>query len=221
MAKLSNYSRAVITSAIKRSNERLREISKHLPNTIDPYTNKTVYSAIQKHEIAPFTNGVYGKYLRESKTGNPTFDIRKILKDIESGELDPSETNDFLVKAAGIRFGPEGDITQTETGGIKKYSEIKKEAKEVIKDKVSDEELIKRYNDIVEIRDDFRFDYNDYTETFGDEKIQNLPGYDAMKRSDTTYDDMIAFHDAMVKELGPRAQRAKNLGKSVIYGGNK
>ena len=221
MAKLSNYSRAVITSAIKRSNERLREISKHLPNTIDPYTNKTVYSAIQKHEIAPFTNGVYEKYLRESKTGNPTFDIRKILKDIDSGELDPSETNDFLVKAAGIRFGPEGDITQTETGGIKKYSEIKKEAKEVIKDKVSDEELLKRYNDIVEIRDDFRFDYNDYTETFGDEKIQNLPGYDAMKRSDTTYDDMIAFHDAMVKELGPRAQRAKNLGKSVIYGGNK
>lgn len=221
MAKLSNYSRAVITSAIKRSNERLREISKHLPNTIDPYTNKTVYSAIQKHEIAPFVNGEYGKYMRESKTGNPTFDIRKILKDIESGDLDPSETNDFLVKAAGIRFGPEGDITQTETGGIKKYSEIKKEAKEVIKDKVSDEELIKRYNDIVEIRDDFRFDYNDYTEEFGEDRIQNLPGYDAMKRSDTSYDEMIAFHDAMVKELGPRAQRAKNLGKSVIYGGNK
>lgn len=221
MAKLSNYSRAVITSAIKRSNERLREISKHLPNTIDPYTNKTVYSAIQKHEIAPFVNGEYGKYMRESKTGNPTFDIRKILKDIESGDLDPSETNDFLVKAAGIRFGPEGDITQTETGGIKKYSEIKKEAKEVIKDKVSDEELLKRYNDIVEIRDDFRFDYNDYTEEFGEDRIQNLPGYDAMKRSDTSYDEMIAFHDAMVKELGPRAQRAKNLGKSVIYGGNK
>ena len=41
-----------------------------------------------------------------------------------------------------------------------------------------------------------------------------------MKKSDTSYDEMMEFHDAMIKELGPRAKRAKNLGKSAVYPGN-
>lgn len=224
MAKLSNYSRAVITSAIKRSNERLREISKQLPNTFDPYTNKTVYSAIQKHEIAPFTNGVYENYLRESKTGNPAFDIRKILKDIESGELDPSEANDFLVKAAGIRFSPDGEVTQTDTGGISKMSEIVKEAKDVVKgsENMTRRELLEKYEKIVEIRDDFTFDYKDYEEKFGADNIKLLPGYDAMTKSDKSYDEMQEFHDAMLKELNKRSRRALKQGGNApaVYPGN-
>ena len=236
MAKLSNYQRAAITAALKRSNQRLAEISKHLPNKLDtenkdPITGKApwIYSSIQKQQIAPFVNSEYADYIKESKSGNPTFDIRKILKDIESGDMDPSETNDFLVKAAGLRFGPEGDITQTETGGIAKIKDLKAEAKEAIGRDLPTDQLLKDYDTIVEIREEFAEDYEDYQKEFGKDTLRNNPITAKLfnpedekgSRGTLVYEELKEIHQELKKGLNKRAQRAKNLGKSVIYGGNK
>ena len=229
MPKLLNYQRAVISSALKRSNQRLAQISKNIPNTIDPETSQTVYSSIQRQQIAPFVNSEYAQYLKESKSGNPTFDIRKVLKDIESGALDPSEANDFLVKSAGIRFSPEGEIVQTSEGGIATTKEIVSKAKEALGADMPRDELMKRYADIVEIREDFNMDYNDYTEAFDKDTLKSNPitaklfnpADTKQTRGQITYDEMKAIHDEIVKELGPKAQRAKNFGKPATYGGNK
>ena len=219
--KLSNYQRAAITSALKRSNQRLAQISKYLPNQLDETTGQTIYSATQRAQIAPFANGEYDKYLRESRSGNPTFDIRKILKDIESEELDVSEANDFLVKAAGVRFAPDGDITQTSSGGIITTKEILKEARESFGD-LPKEELIRKYDEKTEIQEEFQFDYDAYTRAHDPEAMKSNPILSKLYRPESDegtkrrppldYDTLKEIHDELVKDLGTASKKAMNFG---------
>ena len=222
--KFSNYTRAVITSALKRSNQRLAQISKNLPNEIDPATGKVIYSATQRSQIAPFVNSEYEKYLNESRSGNPTFDIRKILKAIERGDMDQSEANDFLVKAAGVRFSPDGEVVPTSEGGIKTTKDILKEAREKFGD-LPKEELLKKYEDMTEIREDFQFDYNALTEEVDISVLQNDPIMSklfrpesedgTLRRGTLEYDELKEIHEEIKKNLG------KSSSKALNYGGNK
>ena len=136
--KFSNLSRAVITGALKKSNQRLVQMTK----TLGPD------SAILSHQIAPFENGSYSKYMSTSKSGNIKFDIRQIMKDIESGAMDYSEANDFLAKAAGVRLSSNGEATHTNQGGIDTISETKRKARDMFGG-LSDEEVLKKYEEVV------------------------------------------------------------------------
>lgn len=203
--KFNNYNRAVITSALKRSNQRLVQLSK---------TIKKKDSAIVSHQLAPFQNGSYDKYLTTSKSGFDKFDIRAIMKDIESGKLDPSEANDFLVKAAGVRLSPDGEATATNEGGIDTVSETKKKAKDILGDNLSDEDLLNKYDDVVSTRDNFQYDYNDYVAEVGLEALESNPITSKLFRGGLDYDELIEVHKEMERELN------KVRNKAITYGGN-
>lgn len=202
--KFNNYNRAVITNALKRSNQRLVQLSK----TLNPN------SAILSHQLAPFQNGSYDKYLTTSKSGFDKFNIRSIMKDIESGKLDPSEANDFLVKAAGVRLSPDGEATATSEGGIDTISETKKKARDILGDKLSDQDLLQKYDDIVSTRDNFQFDYDAFAEEFGPEVIESNPITSKLFKGGLTYDELIEVHKEMESELN------KVRNKAITYGGN-
>lgn len=203
--KFNNYNRAVITNALKRSNQRLVQLSK---------TIKRKDSAIVNHQLAPFQNGSYDKYLTTSKSGFDKFDIRAIMKDIESGKLDPSEANDFLVKAAGVRLSPDGEATATSEGGIDTVSETKKKAKDILGDNLSDEDLLSKYDDVVSTRDNFQYDYNDYVAEMGLEALESNPITSKLFRGGLDYDELIEVHKEMESELN------KVRNKAITYGGN-
>lgn len=203
--KFNNYNRAVITNALKRSNQRLVQLSK---------TIKKKDSAIVSHQLAPFQNGSYDKYLTTSKSGFDKFDIRAIMKDIESGKLDPSEANDFLVKAAGVRLSPDGEATATSEGGIDTISETKKKAKDILGDNLSDEDLLSKYDDVVSTRDNFQYDYNDYVAEVGLEALESNPITSKLFRGGLDYDELIEVHKEMESELN------KVRNKAITYGGN-
>ncbi len=203
--KFNNYNRAVITNALKRSNQRLVQLSK---------TIKRKDSAIVSHQLAPFQNGSYDKYLTTSKSGYDKFDIRAIMKDIESGKLDPSEANDFLVKAAGVRLSPDGEATATSEGGIDTVSETKKKAKDILGDDLSDEDLLSKYDDVVSTRDNFQYDYNDYVAEMGLEALESNPITSKLFRGGLDYDELIEIHKEMERELN------KVRNKAITYGGN-
>ena len=203
--KFNNYNRAVITNALKRSNQRLVQLSK---------TIKKKDSAIVSHQLAPFQNGSYDKYLTTSKSGFDKFDIRSIMKDIESGKLDPSEANDFLVKAAGVRLSPDGEATATSEGGIDTVSETKKKAKDILGDNLSDEDLLSKYDDVVSTRDNFQYDYNDYVAEVGLEALESNPITSKLFRGGLDYDELIEVHKEMESELN------KVRNKAITYGGN-
>ena len=251
---LSPVSRATITSALKKSNQRLAQLAKSLKQAnavagkdYDPWKS----SSLLKGEIAEVENGVYGKYLTRSEAGkkfykyengkkvvknvttggNVKFDIRQIMKDIESGALDYSEANDFLVKAAGLRISENGEVTETETGGISTVSEIKKKAKEIFGENLPTGELLNKYDEMTEFRESFQQDYSDFKaqETLAsvetDPMIQKLrnraPGQDYLD-----YEELSEIHQYIRDQLGrakPSAlnyERHKNKGKTT-YGGNK
>lgn len=203
--KFNNYNRAVITEALKRSNQRIVQLSKTLSSD----------SAIVKNQLAPFQNGSYDKYLSTSKSGFDKFNIRKIMKDIETGALDPSEANDFLVKAAGVRLSPDGDATKTSEGGISTTKQIKEEAKSIVKDYKNDKDLLQKFEDIVDMRDNFQFDYKDYSESVTNEQIENDPIISKLYNGGLSYDELKEVHDEI------RRQLKKEANKAITYGGNE
>ena len=216
--KLNTYNRAVISSALKRSNQRIVQLSKKFdPGFASRYSlDKTaeVESALVSHQLAPFQNSSYDKYLKTSKSGYTTFDIRKILKDIEKETLDPSEANDFLVKAAGVRFSPEGDATYTDEGGISTLGEVKKEAKDIVSTYDSDEDLLRKYEEIIDMRDNFQFDYKEYSDSVTNEQMENDPIISKLYNGGLNYDELKQVHDEI------RRQIKKEANKAIMYGGN-
>ena len=136
------------------------------------------------------------------------------MKDIESGKLDPSEANDFLVKAAGVRLSPDGEATATSEGGIDTVSETKKKAKDILGDNLSDEDLLSKYDDVVSTRDNFQYDYNDYVAEVGLEALESNPITSKLFRGGLDYDELIEVHKEMESELN------KVRNKAITYGGN-
>ena len=191
--KLSKYDRAQITSALKRSNQRLSQI---LTSLKAAGVEKPKESELYKSQVAHFKNGVYERFMSESqagikfyrkdprtgekklystsKGGVDKFDIKSILNAIESGGLDYSEANDFLVSAAGIRLSPTGEVSQTSAGGIETISKIKKQARETLGD-MPDDELLQKYDELVDARANFRYDYKAFTEEYGASGVANNP----------------------------------------------
>ena len=216
--KFNNYNRAVLQSALKRSNQRLVQLGKSLDPQFQSRrlsnSQETVDSAIYKRAIAPFSNETYGKYLGKSKSGYDKFDIRLILKDIESGKLDPSEANDFLVKAAGVRLSPDGDITPTSEGGIETISEVKEEAIKTVQEYKDTKELLEKFDDIIDMRDNFNVDYDAYSKEFGPEKIESDPIVSKLFDGGLVYDELKLIHDEMKSQLD------KQRNKAITYGGN-
>lgn len=251
---LSPASRAMITSALKRSNQRLAQLSKTLKQAnadkgfYDPRTD----SAIYKREIAPFMSDEYKQYMSTSKAGrvfykyengqkmvknvttggNDKFDIKKIMKAIESGQMDYSEANDFLVKAAGIRISEDGTVTPTSVGGISTTRDIKEEAALAIGDDFTDEELLQNYDELTDFRESFQTDYDafKYQESLQavdeDETIKRLLGENRavvgkVKKGKNkgqeiheplSYEELMKIHKKIKEEL--------RTGKKTVYGGN-
>ena len=235
---LSSLARAQITGALKKSNQRLAQLSKSLKQAnahikdYDPRRDSSIY----KKEIAPFQNGVYDKYLTTSqgtetgtskvhgknvaKGGNDKFNIRAIMKDIENGTLDYSEANDFLVKAAGIRLNPDGEVTNTGAGGISTVTEIKDEARNMFGDEYKSDELLQMYDDVEEFRESFQTDYEEYVKEFRlsglekDEDIRRLKKDFRSKNEYLDYDELVYIHKKMKDELNKASKPTKK------YNGN-
>ena len=240
---LNALARAQITGALKRSNERLASISRKMKkaNSSNPDYDPRNDSAIFKSVIAPFENSQYDKYLTKSSSGrkfyktvngervlknvttggNVKFDIRAIMKDIESGKLDYSEANDFLVKAAGLRISEDGTVTEAGSGGVSTLSEIKDEAVNMFGDELSEDELLNQYDDLMDFRESFQTDYEDYIaentlEDFDNNPIVNrLKGENRAEGEYLDYEELIEIHKELRKGI-------KNAGgKAKKYGGNK
>ena len=231
--KLSAYDRAQITSALKRSNQRLAQIVKSLKAA---GVEKPKESELYKSQIAHFKNGVYEKFIAESQAGKEfyrldpetgerklyavtkggvdKFDIRSILKAIESDELDPSEANDFLVSAAGIRISPKGVVTPTSQGGIETISKIKKQARETF-GKLPDDELLQKYDELLDARSNFRYDYKAFTEEHGASGVQNNETIRKLFKENRPengldYDTFLEIHREIINQT-------KSLKKKALY----
>lgn len=243
------HDRAQITSALKRSNERLASISRKMKkaNASNPKYDPRNDSAIFKSIIAPFENGRYDKYLTKSSAGkkfyktvngervlknvtqggNVKFDIRAIMKDIESGKLDYSEANDFLVKAAGLRISEDGTVTEAGSGGVSTLSEIKDEATNMFGDELAEDELLNQYDDLLEFRESFQTDYDDFKAENTLEDVDNNTIINRLKSENRSegeyldYEELIEIHKELRKGIAKYSEGAKNHGKAKKYGGNK
>ena len=157
------------------------------------------------------------KLYSTSKGGVDKFDIKSILNAIESGGLDYSEANDFLVSAAGIRLSPTGEVSQTSAGGIETISKIKKQARETLGD-MPDDELLQKYDELVDARANFRYDYKAFTEEYGASGVANNPIINKLFKENRPengldYDTFLEIH----REIIDQTEALKK--KALYYGG--
>ena len=175
--------------------------------------------------------------------GNVKFDIKKILSAIESGEMSESEANDFLVKSTGYKITSDGELIKADSGGIETITNIRKKAKETIKnyEDYDPDELLDKYDEIVEAREDFQFDYDAYMEEYGPKSAKSDPTISKLygktkyvkdkktgkrkrkgvREESFTYDDFIKVAKKLRDETKDlKRQAMKNPGKNV-FGGNR
>ena len=85
---------------------------------------------------------------------------------------------------------------------------------ETLLDKLSDQDLLDKYDDVVSTRDNFQYDYNDYVAEVGLEALESNPITSKLFRGGLDYDELIEVHKEMENELN------KVRNKAITYGGN-
>ena len=177
MAKYNQLQTTQITSALKRANQRIAQISKTYGR------NSSVY----KQEAGKFLKGAYQPYISTSKSGNIKFDIRSINKLIRS-QGDTSQVQRMLADIAGIKFDKEGDIKEIKGGGVPTVSELTKRTEKKLErwgedpGEYTKKELHKITETLAEFSENFQTAYNEYISKYGeaearkDTTIQTLYG---------------------------------------------
>lgn len=177
MAKYNQLQTTQITSALKRANQRIAQISKTYGR------NSSVY----KQEAGKFLKGAYQPYISTSKSGNIKFDIRSINKLIRS-QGDTSQVQRMLADIAGIKFDKEGDIKEIKGGGVPTVSELTKRTEKKLErwgedpGEYTKKELQKITETLAEFSENFQTAYNEYISKYGeaearkDTTIQTLYG---------------------------------------------
>lgn len=183
MAKYNQLQTTQITSAIKRANQRIAQLSKTYGR------NSSVY----KQEAGKFLKGAYKPFVGTSKSGNIKFDIREINKLIRS-QGNSSQVQRMIAEIAGIKFDQEGDIKEIKGAGIPTVSELTKRTEKKLErwgedpGDYSKKELQNITEQLAEFSENFQTAYNEYIANFGesearkDTTIQTLYGEFRNKR---------------------------------------
>lgn len=183
MAKYNQLQTTQITSAIKRANQRIAQLSKTYGR------NSSVY----KQEAGKFLKGAYKPFVGTSKSGNIKFDIREINKLIRS-QGNSSQVQRMIAEIAGIKFDQEGDIKEIKGAGVPTVSELTKRTEKKLErwgedpGDYSKKELQNITEQLAEFSENFQTAYNEYIANFGesearkDTTIQTLYGEFRNKR---------------------------------------
>lgn len=183
MAKYNQLQTTQITSAIKRANQRIAQLSKTYGQ------NSSVY----KQEAGKFLKGAYKPFVGTSKSGNIKFDIREINKLIRS-QGNTSQVQRMIAEIAGIKFDQEGDIKEIKGAGVPTVSELTKRTEKKLErwgedpGDYSKKELQNITEQLAEFSENFQTAYNEYIANFGesearkDTTIQTLYGEFRNKR---------------------------------------
>lgn len=183
MAKYNQLQTTQITSAIKRANQRIAQLSKTYGR------NSSVY----KQEAGKFLKGAYKPFVGTSKSGNIKFDIREINKLIRS-QGNSSQVQRMIAEIAGIKFDQEGNIKEIKGAGVSTVSELTKRTEKKLErwgedpGDYSKKELQNITEQLAEFSENFQTAYNEYIANFGesearkDTTIQTLYGEFRNKR---------------------------------------
>ncbi len=171
-----------ITSALKRSNQRIAQIAKTYGKN----------SSIYKQEAGKFLKGAYKSFIGTSKSGNIKFDIRAINKFIRS-QGDTSQVQRMLAEMGGIKFKYDvkevngkqvriiGDVKELKGGGISTLTKIDKRTEKKLERMGEDPatytkaELRKVAEELAQFSESFQTAYNEYIAKFGEEKASIDP----------------------------------------------
>lgn len=205
-----------ITSAIKRANQRIAQLSKTYGRT----------SSVYKQEAGKFLKGAYKDYVTESVGGvkhgrnvslggNIKFDTRAIMKLVRE-EGASSKVNRILAEIAGIKIDENGEVKPVKGGGVPTVSELNKRTEKKLerwgedpKDKTK-KELQSITEKLAEFSENFQTSYEIYMAKYGeaearkDSTIQLLYGDFRNKR--LSYAQMEEIKDRM----DSRIQEATN-----------
>ena len=118
MARYNQLQIAQVTSALKRANQRIAQLSKTYGR------NSSVY----KQEAGKYLKGAYKDYVSFSKSGNVKFDIRSINKLLRS-DAAPGKVERIIAEFAGIKFDEEGNVRQIKGGGVPTLTELEHRTK--------------------------------------------------------------------------------------------
>ena len=183
MSSYNQLQSTQITSAIKRANQRIAQLSKTYGS------NSSVY----KQEAGKFLKGAYKPFIGTSKSGNIKFDIRAINKLIRS-QGNSSQVQRMLAEITGIKFDSEGDIKEIKGAGVPTVSELNKRTEKKLErwgedpGDYSKKELQNITEQLAEFSENFQTAYNEYIANFGesearkDTTIQTLYGEFRNKR---------------------------------------
>lgn len=189
MAKYNQLQTQQITSALKRANQRIAQLSKTYGRN----------SSIYKQEAGKFLKGSYKPYISTSASGNIKFDIRSINKLIRS-QGDTSQVQRMIAEMTGIKFDSEGNAKQIKGGGVPTVSELTKRTEKKLErwgedpGEYSKKELQAITETLAEFSENFQTAYNEYIANYGesearkDTTIQTLYGDFRNKR--LTYREM-------------------------------
>ena len=179
--------RPYIQSELKKTNQRIAQIGKTYGKTSSTY----------KHAIAAFQKGPLSEFLGTSASGNVKLDIRKIQKAIHSGQLNRSEANELLARAAGLRIDENGDIDHIKVrkkgkdgkthevdqgGDIKTVSEIRERTKKKMINTYGEDprdyttkEIDEFGEALEEFSDTFQTAYNEAIAAVGESALKDDP----------------------------------------------
>lgn len=223
MAKYNQLQTQQISSAIKRANQRINQISSTYGK------NSSVY----KQEVGKFLKGAYkpfvsmtsgqarGRNVAKAKAGkyqapesHLAFNTREIMKLVRS-QGDTSQVQRMLAEIAGLKFDSEGNLKEVKGGGIPTVSELTKRTEKKLErwgedpGEYSKKEIQKITETLAEFSENFQTAYNEYIKTYGEEEarkdatIQQLYGDFRDRR--LTYRELEAIKGRM-DEMNARAQ---------------
>ena len=159
-----------ITSALKRANQRIAQISKTYGRG----------SSVYKQEAGKFLKGSYAPYVGVSKSGNIKFDIRAINKLIRS-QGDSSEVQRLLAETAGIKFDAEGNMKELKGGGVSTLARIQRRTEKRLERLGEDPgdytkaELRRKAEELAKFSENFQTSYDTFIAKYGEDKARKNP----------------------------------------------
>ena len=201
---------AKIQQGLKKANQRIATLIKNYGADSDVVKNELAFLETSpnnrfrsKTGAGPGGGNVKGrKKTKSAAKGNIKIDVRAVNQAIRSGQLSRSEANNLLLKAAGMKIEPSGEVREVGVGittvaALKQQARARLESRGMEPDEITDQDIDNEIRRQAELVNAFDTEYDEYIAERGIEK--------AHKRITKLDKKLFAKRDKEGKIIEPRA----------------
>lgn len=225
---------AKIQQGLKKANQRIATLIKNYGADSDVVKNELAFLETSpnnrfrsKTGAGPGGGNVKGrKKTKSAAKGNIKIDVRAVNQAIRSGQLSRSEANNLLLKAAGMKIEPSGEVREVGVG-ITTVAALKQQARARLEsygkepDEITNEDIEREIRREAEIKNSFDTEYDEYMAEVGVTKarktrvIKDLFKKKGEKRKHLTYADIQKITAEMKKFNDSKRDLSKKFDKNA------